>query len=171
MEFQELIRSRYSVRKFKPTPVEQEKLAQVLSAVSLAPTACNYQPQKIYVLQSEEARAKLKAICPCTFDAPVLFVIAYDESRSAHGLITPDFDFGVVDASIVCTHLMLAAQDLGLGTCWVGYLKRDEVSAALGLPENEKVIGLLPMGYPADDAAPAPLHTKTRPAEDMITCL
>lgn len=168
MEFLELAKERYAVRAFKDTPVEDEKIALILEAAKLAPTACNNQPQKIYVVKSEEKRKALAEITPCTFSAPVIFVVGYDDSRSAKGMIYDGHDFGDTDAAIVCTHMMLEAKDLGLGSCWVGYFNEEKVKAALSLPENVRVRDLLPVGYPSDNAAPAPLHTKYRELSDMV---
>lgn len=171
MSFMELAKARYSVRKYSNAPVEEEKLALVLEAGKVAPTACNYQPQKIFVVRSEENRKALAEITPCTFNAPVVLVIGYDAERSAKGMIHETHDFGDTDAAIVCTHIMLEAAELGLGTCWVGYFNEDKVKKALGLPENVRVRELLPLGYPAEGSAPAPGHTKYRPMEDMVVYL
>ena len=171
MDFLELAEKRFAVRSYKNTPVEDEKLAKILEAAKLAPTACNNQPQRIYVVKSEEMRKKLAEITPCTFGAPVIFVVCYDAERSAKGMVYDGHDFGDTDAAIVCTHMMLEACQLGLGTCWVGYFNEQKVRDALGLPENVRVRDLLPTGYPAPDAAPAPLHGKYRDADDMVTVL
>lgn len=73
--FLELAKARYSVRKYKPAAVEQEKIDRILEAARVAPTACNNQPQKIYIIKSEEKRKALAEVCPCTFDAPVIFAV------------------------------------------------------------------------------------------------
>lgn len=168
MEFLELAKERYAVRAYKDTPVEDEKIAMILEAAKLAPTACNNQPQKIYVVKSEEMRRALAEITPCTFAAPVIFVVGYDAERSAKGMIYEGHDFGDTDAAIVTTHMMLEAKALGLGSCWVGYFNEAKVKAALSLPENVRVRDLLPVGYPADNASPAPLHSKFRAMDDMV---
>lgn len=167
--FLELAKARYSVRKYKPDPVEQEKIDLILEAARVAPTACNYQPQKIYVCKSEESRKKLAECSPCTFDAPLIFVIGYDTGRASTGKVCAGHSFGPTDAAIVCAHMMFEAQDLGLGSCWVGMFRNEDVKAALGLPENVQVCDLLPVGYPAEDAHPASLHSQFRPAEETIT--
>jgi nitroreductase len=81
----------------------------------------------------------------------------------------PGYQSGETDASIVCTHMMLEAWELGIGSCWVGMFGSDEVKAALGLPENVTVSALLPMGYPTEDANPLDLHTKFRSLDDVVT--
>ena len=168
MEFLELAKERYAVRKYKDTPVEQEKLDLILEAAKVAPTACNNQPQKIYVVKSEEKRKALAGVTPCTFGAPVIFVVCYDNDRSAKGMVCEGHDFGDTDAAIVCTHMMLEAWEQGLGSCWVGYFNEEKVKAVLGLPDSVRVRDLLPVGYPAEDAAPAPMHTKYRDMSDMV---
>ena len=164
--FLELAHERYSVRKYKSTPVEDEKIAAIIEAARIAPTARNYQEQKIYVLKSAEARAKLAAVTPCTFSAPLIFVIGYDENIVAKGMVADGYDFGQTDCAIIATHMALAAWDEGLGSCFVGRFWEKDVKAALGLPDNIRVCLLLPVGYA--DAAPSPRHTEYRPAEETI---
>ena len=171
MTFSQLAASRYSVRSYKPDDIEQEKLDQILQAGRVAPTACNYQPQRIFVVRSEENRKKLAAISPCTFDAPVILVVCYDTDRHAKSRMMPGYAFGEMDATIVCTHMMLQAWELGIGSCWVGMFNDVEVSKALNLPENIHVAALLPLGYPAENARPAHLHAAIRDAADTIAYL
>ena len=143
-------------------------MQQILRAGQVAPTACNYQPQKIFVAKSKEAREKLASICRCTFDAPVILVVCYDRDRSWKSKLMPGYTSGETDAAIVCTHMMLQAADLGIGSCWVGLFKRDEIGKVLGLPEDVVVTALLPMGYPAEDAEPLHLHYEFRDRAETI---
>lgn len=166
-----LAEKRFSVRKYQQKEVEQEKIDAILQAANLAPTACNYQPQKVYVVRSEQKRKELSEVCPCTFGAPVVFVVGYDVERSAKGLVHDTHDFGDTDAAIVCTHMMLEAADQGLGTCWVGYFKEEKVKTVLGLPDNIRIRDLLPTGYPADGVVPNPMHTKYRAGDEMVCYL
>ena len=168
MTFQELAHARYSVRSFKNQPIEEEKMNLILEAGRIAPTACNNQPQKIYVAKSEEARKKLASVCRCTFDAPVILVVCYDRTRDWKNKLMPGYESGETDAAIVCTHMMLQAFELGIGSCWVGYFNAQEVSEVLDLPEDIVVSALLPIGYPAENAAPLPLHTQYREFADTI---
>jgi nitroreductase len=100
MTFQELAKNRYSVRSFKDTPIEEEKLNLILEAGRVAPTACNNQPQKIYVAKSAEARQKLASVCRCTFDAPVILVVCYDRTRNWKNKLMPGLESGETDAAI-----------------------------------------------------------------------
>jgi nitroreductase len=168
MTFQELAKARYSVRAYKDTPIEEEKLKLILEAGRIAPTACNNQPQKIYVAKSEEARKKLASVSRRTFDAPVILVVCYDRDRNWKNPLMPGYESGETDAAIVCTHMMLQAAELGIGSCWVGMFNAQQVSEALGLPENVTVSALLPMGYAAENAQPAPLHSQYREFADTI---
>ena len=168
MTFQELAHARYSVRSFQDRPIEEEHLNLILEAGRVAPTACNFQPQKIYVAKSAEAREKLASVCRCTFGAPVILVVCYDRERDWKNKLMPGYESGETDAAIVCTHMMLQAFELGIGSCWVGYFDAQAVSDVLGLPENVTVSALLPMGYAAENAQPAPLHTQYRDFADTI---
>lgn len=168
MAFLDLARARYSVRKFSEKPLEREKLEQVLEAGRLAPTACNYQPQRILVAESAEALEKIRRCTPCSFGAPAVLVICFDKNVSAKHEHTP-FDIGIVDASIVATHLMLAAADLGLGTTWVENFDFPSVMREFALPENLVPTALLPLGYPAPDAAPnKKLHFSRKPLAETV---
>ena len=171
MTFLELAKARYSVRSFKNQPIQEEHMKRILEAGHVAPTARNCQPQKIYIVSSEDAKKKLASVCPCTFDAPVILVICYDRTRDAKSKLMPGYAFGETDAAIVCTHMMLEAAELGVGSCWVGYFNADQVSQILGLPENVTVSALLPMGYPAEDAMPAPRHTQYRELNDIVSVI
>ena len=171
MTFLELAKARYSVRTFKTEPVETEKLNAILEAGKVAPTACNNQPQKIYVVKEEEKRARLGEVCPCTFNAPVILVIGFDKTRDWKNKLMPGYGSGETDAAIVCTHMMLEAWEQGIGSCWVGWFNADTISEVLGLPENIQVTALLPIGYAADDAKPALLHTSYRDDIEIVEIL
>ncbi len=150
MTFLELAKKRYSVRKYSNQPVEKEKLLQVLEAARLAPTAVNYQPFRFIVLQDEEIRKKVAATYSLDWlqQAPIIIVICGDHSQSwrrADGK-----DYCDVDAAIAIDHMMLAAAELDLGTCFIGAFNAYECSKILGLPANLEPIALLPLGYPAD---------------------
>ncbi len=167
MNFSELIKDRYSVRKYKEEAIPADILERIIEAGMYAPTACNNQPQKIYVAKSKEAIDKLKECTPFTFDAPVVMVIGYDKTRSWQNKRMPGYESGETDAAIVTTHMMLSAWEEGIGSCWVGVFNADDVSASLGLPENIRVTALMPMGYA--DAEPGPRHSQYREREDIVT--
>lgn len=168
MDFSQLVRTRYSVRAYKDTPVPEDILAQILEAGRLAPSAHNSQPQMVYVVKTAQARQAIVDNCPCTFGAPTILVVAYDRARERMSKMNPGFGFGEIDTSIVCTQMMLQATDLGIGSCWIGMFNREQLQQALKLPENMVIIGLLLLGYAAEDATPLPLHTQYRDKAETI---
>lgn len=165
MAFIDLARERYSVRKFSGKPVEREKLERILQAGRLAPTAGNTQSQRILVAEKESAREKIRKCTPCHFDAPVVLVVCYDNTVSFQGRT---FNLGIVDASIVTTHLMLEAADIGLGATWVENFEPGAVIREFSLPENLVPVALLPLGYPAEDAKPSGQHASRKPLEETV---
>lgn len=168
MDFMELAKARYSVRSFKNTPVEEEKIAKILEAAKIAPTAKNAQPQKIFVLKTPGAIAKINDHCRCIYGAPLVFAIGYDEERVFGISDERVYGFGEIDSSIVTTHMMLEAAELGLGSCWVGLFNDKEVRAALEIRDGIRITALLPVGYAADDCVPADRHDIFRPDEEMV---
>ena len=168
MSFLELAKSRFSVRSFKTDAIENEKMDRILEAGRVAPTACNLQPQRIFVIKSQEMREKLAAICRFTFGAPVILAVGYDRDACWKNKRMNGHPSGETDAAIVTTHMMLAAYEEGIGSCWVGVFNSDEVKDALGLPQNITVTALMPMGYPAEDTMPAPFHSEIRKREETI---
>ena len=154
MEYHELIRKRFSVRKYKEDRLTAGQIDEILMAGNVAPTARDLQPQRIYVLESKESMEKLsEAIGPMLFGAPNAFIICADRTEAS---------FGETDATIVTTHMMLAAHDLGLGTCWIGYFDPKVLRESFDIPENEDIYHILIVGTPADDCAPGPLHAKRK---------
>ena len=164
--FNDLARVRFAVREYKQTPVEQSKLDSILEAGRLAPTAKNVQPQHIYVLQSAEAIDKINELTRCAYGAPVVFLVCYDTdqvwSKDGH-------DTGDMDCSIVGTHMMLEATELGLGTCWVKWFDPAQVAEAFELPANHKPSFLMPCGYAADGVQPSPMHADRKPLSETVT--
>ncbi|MBQ9328883.1 MAG: nitroreductase family protein [Solobacterium sp.] len=153
MTFMELAEQRYSVRHYKDQPVEEEKIQKILQAGNLAPSAFNYQPQKIYVLRSEEAKEKLRSVTRMLYDAPIAFVVCYDENVSWKNTVTTfgqDYDGGEMDNCVTGTYMMMEATELGLGTCWVRGFNTDAIHDALGLPENIKVSFIMDCGYESE---------------------
>lgn len=138
MEFLELAKSRYSVRSFSSRQIEKEKLDKILLAGNVAPTAKNNQPQKIYVLQSKEALQKINDVCGCIFGASTVMLIAANKDEMWKNPFYYTYNTADVDASIVCTHMMLQAWELGIGSCWVGLFDEQKVKRQMNLPDNEK---------------------------------
>ncbi len=168
MDFMELTRARYSVRKFDSRPIEEEKLTKILEAGNAAPTAKNLQPQRIYVVRSEENMEKIRTLTICHFGAPVVLLFAYDRDEEWQNPLEEGVHSGPQDVSIVATHIMLQAAELGIGSCWVNRFPPTETARVMGLPENEVPLLLMPLGYPAEDAEPAPRHTEKRPLHETV---
>ena len=171
MELSKVIRERFSVRDYAPKAIEPEKLAAILEAGRIAPTAANKQPQRIYVIQSPEGLEKIRALTRCASNAPAVLLFAVDEAEQWKSPLEPGFTSGHQDVSIVATHMMLAAWELGIGSCWVNFFPNTETAKAFGLPESEKAVLLLPIGYPADGAAPAPMHSKKEDMDQLVKYL
>ena len=169
-DFLTLASERFSVRKFTEQAVAQDTIRQIVRAAQLAPTACNNQPQKVLVLQTEEALNKMRKCTKCHFNAPLGMLICYDQTQSWKRKFD-GADSGWVDASIVTTHMMLAAQDLGVGSTWVMYFEPEIVRKEFELPDQLIPVALLAMGYPAEDAEPNPLHYQTKTTEELVTYL
>lgn len=167
-DFLSLAKERYSVRSYSDKPVEQEKIDKILKAAQLAPTAVNYQPQMIYILQSEGAMNKINKLCRCIYGAPLVFLICSDERRSWKSQTERGYSSGEMDCSIVCTHMMMEAWEEGLGSCWVRLFNVEAVAKAFDLPSYMKPICLLPVGYASEDSVPyAPWHDVYRPIDEI----
>ncbi|MBU2703366.1 nitroreductase [Sporomusaceae bacterium BoRhaA] len=167
MNFINLAAERYSLRKFSDKPIEKEKLDLVLKAGQLAPTAVNFQPQRILVIESQPALTKLKDCTPYHFNAPMALLVCYDKAVSWKRN-SDSKDNGDIDASIVATHMMLEAADLGLGTTWVGNFNSDMIMKLFELPKNFVPVTLLPIGYPAEDAKKHSWHSQRVPIGETV---
>lgn len=167
MEFTDVIRNRYSCKNFSDRQVEADKLQAILAAGRLAPTAKNLQEQRIYVIQSAEGLAKLDKVTPCRYGAPTVLLVAFDKDNV---FTYPDSerDSGVEDAAIVATHMMLAATNEGVDSCWLNYFNPDAVARAFDLPDNDEVLMLLDLGYAAADAKPLPNHFSRKTIEETV---
>jgi nitroreductase len=165
MNFQALIRARYSVRAYKPDPVDDEKVGRILEAARLAPTAANRQPLRVMVIPTKGREKELARIYPREWfvQAPlVLCVCAVPAEawvRKADG-----WNAGEVDASIVMSHIVLAATEEGLGTCWIAAFDPAAAREVLGLPAEVIPSAFTPLGYAADTATPK----KRRPLADLV---
>ena len=132
MEFSEVIRERYSCKKYDGRPVADEQLQAILEAGRLAPTAKNLQGQHVYVVRSEEGLAKIDELTPCRYGAPTVLVVAFDKTNV---FIYPGEgrDSGIEDATIVATHMLLAAKNAGVESCWLNFFDPDKAKSVLGL--------------------------------------
>ena len=171
MSLSNLISERCSIRQFASTQVEEEKLKLVLEAARLAPTARNFQPQRIYVLKSEEALSKIRSTIKYAFNAPIVFLVCANTDTSAKIVYDNNYCTAEMDACIVATHMMLQAQELGLGTLWVRGYNTAEVLKAFPLPLGERLVCILLLGYPAENYKPSPLHFERQELEKFVKYL
>ena len=168
MEFKELIKARYSCKKYDGKQISNDKLQAILEAGRLAPTAKNLQEQHIYVMQSEEALAIIDEVTPCRYGAPTVLVVAFD-AEDVYVYPGEQRDSGIEDASIVATHMLLAAKDAGVDSCWINRFNPAELKEKLGLPENEEILMLMDLGYAAEGAGPLANHDKRKSLDETVT--
>ena len=170
MDFATLSAERYSLRKFDERPVEPEKLNLILEAGRKTPTACNNQPQRIFVLRTREALQKVDGCVGCHFHPPVMILVAYDP-KEAWVRDEDKKNHGEIDSALVAMQMMNQAADLGLGTTYIGMFSEFNLKASFPLLEDLTPVALLALGYPAEGAGPSHLHEKRKPLIDMVTYL
>ncbi len=155
MNFKELAQRRHSVRSYQSTPVEKEKLIQVVEAALLAPSAVNFQPWKFVIVNDPSLLAKLQSCYHREWfkSAPVCIVAIGDHDKGWHRP-TDGKDYTDIDVAIAIDHLMLAATEIGLGTCWICHFNAEKCAEIFQLSSNYEVIAMIPIGYPESEAAP-----------------
>ena len=165
MNFLELAKERYSVRKMKPERVKQEDLNKILEAVRLAPTAKNMQRQRLLVINTEEGIEKIKQCTSCDFGASTIIIISYEKDDEQN---ESEFSrkYGLIDTGIVATHMCLEATNLGLGTTMVGLFDRELTKKLFNIPAKYQPELLLPIGY--IDRKPSRLHEDRKPIEELV---
>ena len=167
MDFIKFASDRFSVRKFTNKHLPKDVMDKILLAGHIAPTGCNYQPQRILVLNTDESLEKLKICTPCHFDAPTALIIGYNKKeswvRKYDGAMSAP-----VDSTIVATHLMLAAHSLGVGSCMVMAYNPEILKKEFNIPDDFVITMLMPMGYPHPDATPLDMHEKVRPIDETV---
>ena len=165
MEVYEAIRQRYSVRGYLDKDIEDDKLNRILEAARLAPSARNIQEWKFIIVKDGDTRQKMIDACKgqqFVGQAPVVIVacaVITDYTMSCGQLAYP------VDLAIAVDHMTLQAVELGLGTCWIGAFYEDKVKELLQIPEEVRIVAVLPVGYPATTP-----KEKDRKTLDQITC-
>ena len=158
MDFQELIRVRRSVRGYKPDPVEEDVLLRVLGAGRIAPTACNLQPFHLIVVTDPETRQRMQAAYARDWfwTAPVILVGCAEPAKAWKR--RDGWSAAEIDLAIVMDHIILAATEEGLGTCWVCAFDEAKTKEILGIPPEVRVLAMTPLGYP--DGNPRPFARK-----------
>lgn len=153
MEFQDLLKSRRSVRAYESKPVAPELLETVLTAATLAPSAGGLQAYRMHVVLEPGLREALAAAAhgqSFVARAPVVLVFCADLERARDYGMAREANYSVQDAMVAMAYAQLAAANLGLGSCWVGALDAALAATALGLPETERPVAMLPLGYSAE---------------------
>lgn len=170
MDFKEVVRNRYSCKKYSAKQVDEATLSVILEAGRLAPTAKNLQEQHIYVATRPETLAIIDEVTPCRYGAPTVLIVAFDKNN-VYTYPGGKRESGIEDAAIVATHLMLAATDAGVDSCWLNCFDPDRLHSLLGLPENEEILMLLDLGYADEEGKPLPNHFSRKPLSETVTRL
>lgn len=148
MEIMEALRGRQSVKSYLPTPVEEEKLQRVLEAGRLAPSAFNHQYRRFVVVKDPALKKRIREEAgaqPMIEQAPVVIVLCATEQND---FVMPCGEKNYpIDMALCGAYMMLEAYELGLGTCWIGAFDSDAVKKILGVPEQAKVVTMIPLGY------------------------
>ncbi len=164
MDFMNLSQQRYSVRAYKSNPVEESRLQQVLEAARMAPTAANRQPFQLVVIHTAGRQAELKRLYHREWFSQAPLVIGICALPEVAWVRRDGKNYADVDATIAMDHLILAAADLGLGTCWVAAFDPAAAREILRLPDGVEPIAFTPLGYPADRPRPK----ERRPLSELV---
>ena len=176
-EILKAMETRQSVRAYRPDPIDEETLNAILRAGTFAPSGMGRQSGKIVVVQDPATREILRAKnaevignpdADPFYGAPTVLVVAFDKTNV---FIYPGEgrDSGIEDATIVATHMLLAAKNAGVESCWLNFFDPDKAKSVLGLPENEEVLMLMDLGYPAEGAGPLPNHSSRKSLEETVS--
>ena len=170
MSFLDFAEKRYSCRKMDGREVSQKDLDAIIKAATLAPTAINSQPFEIFVMQSEYAKDVVRQALSNTYGANTFLIVS---AKTSEGPVrtSDNFNFPLVDASIVATHMMLEIEDLGLATTWMGAFNPLILKEAFPEMKDLALVGIFPVGYAAKDAKPSPKHSKSKPKNELVTIL
>ena len=168
MEFNNVLQRRYSCRSFTARAIEQEKVDRILEAGRIAPTAVNKQPVHVWAVSNPDTLEAIKGVTRSNYGAPLLLVVGcrpadawvrrYDAKNGAE-----------VDASIVATYLMLAAENEGLSTLWVGSFDPAGLSEILSGTEGYELVAMINVGYPSEESAPSAMHGSRIGMEEFVT--
>ena len=165
MEFEKVIRERCAVRKFKNELISDEILEKILMAGNLAPTAKNLQPQKILVVKSSEGISKVDLVSPCRYGAPLCLIVCCDKNIAFNKEGQSTYQ---IDASIVATHMMLEACNLGVDSIWIELFDRDKLIKEFSLDDGVEPVCIMPLGYRSDDYSGSPMHNVRKDIKDIV---
>jgi len=165
MEFSDVIKNRFAVRKFSDKEIEKEKLDAILEAGRLAPTAKNKQPVKIYVIKSPDWLAKIDKASRCRFWANTVLLVCGDKETA---FIKWEHSTFEMDSCIVATHMMLEATNQWLWNIWIELFDENIARSEFNIPDNLIPICLLPIGYKADDCPENPSHNIRKSIDEIV---
>ncbi len=165
MEFDKVIKERKATRMFSNKELEKEKIDMILEAGRLAPTAKNLQPYKVYVVKSLEGIKKIDMATKCRYGAPVVLVVCGDKENSYVKDGSPIYQ---MDASIVTTHMMLKATDIGVDNIWIELFDSEVLRKEFDIPDNLVPVCLLPIGYKSKLCPPSPFHNIRKDIEKLV---
>lgn len=171
MSFYELAKRRYSTRSFSDKKVSDEDINKILECGRISPTAKNLQPEVIYVIKSEDGMSKLRNVCKMTYNAPVCLMVCSATNISWKNELESGYDSYEMDASIVATHMILEATDLGINSVWVRMFNSKGVSHEFNLPNNIVPICLIMLGYTKDGFGPSKLHDNRKDINEIVRYL
>jgi nitroreductase len=176
MDFSELIRTRQSVRKYDPRPVEKEKIDKLIEAVRLSPSASNSQPWKLIIVDDPELKdqvakatfSKVISFNKFVVQAPALAVLAIEKPKviTQIGGRIKQIDFPLIDIGIAGEHLCLRAAELGLGTCMLGWFNEKRIKQLLRIPRPVRIGLVITLGYPEVNYT---LRAKSRKKPDEMS--
>ena len=164
MEFDKVIKARQATRKFTNKKVSIKLIEKILEAGRIAPTAKNNQPQIIYVIRTIESLKKIDAVTPCRYGAPICLLICSDKNIAWSN---NDYSSYEMDASIVATHMMLEATNLGIDNIWIRNFDRKEVQKEFSLTENIIPICIIPLGYKEENHK-SPFHNQRKELSETV---
>ncbi len=164
MTLMDLMKKRFSVRKYKDQPVEREKVMQVLEAGRIAPSACNIQPWHFIVIESPEKRREMAEVYhqPWFSTAPVIIGVLADTETA--WTRSDGKSYADVDATIAMDHMILQATELGLGTCWIGAFNPSKAREVLKIPDHLEPLFFTPLGYPDAEGR----EKKRKPMDEIV---
>ena len=168
MDFLELVKERYSERFFSNTPVEWEKMEKILEAGRLAPTACNFQPQRFYILKSQKALELAAMAMPFTYNSRSIILVCYNKNEVWRNKKEEGYNSGEQDISIAAATMMYEAQNLGVHSLWIRGFNSKVVSDVFKLPANIVPGMFLALGYPSKKSKPSDWHFKRKSIEKMV---
>ena len=168
MEFNDVLNCRYSCRAFAARGVEREKVVRILEAGRIAPTAVNKQPVHIWAVSSPETLEAIKGVTRSNYGAPLLLVVGC-KPADAWGRRYDGKNGAEVDAAIVATYMMLAAENEGLATLWVGSFDPTLLRDILPDTEGYELVAMINVGYPAPESEPSAMHSARKSMEELVT--